>query len=295
MSRELERVSTPDGDVVRVVDDGRVVAEVRQRGAQVTRWRPDGGDDVVFAGARHQEPADRVAHGGVPVCFPWFANGPRGDRRPSHGPARSVLWREVGTGLQDDVMVSSWSLDPDGVAGADGAEGWPPGVRVRLTAELGPRQARLVLAVENASDAEVMVEAALHTYLRVGEVSAVHLRGLDGATYLDKVASAEQGAPVHRVQEGDLVLAGEVDRVHDSTWAVVVADPVLGREIEVAKEGSGTTVVWNPWQEKGSAFADLTGSEWRELVCVEAAAAGEHALVLAAGASHELVQRITVR
>ena len=41
MSRELRRVTTDDGDVVQVVDGDVVVAEVRQRGAQVTRWRPD--------------------------------------------------------------------------------------------------------------------------------------------------------------------------------------------------------------------------------------------------------------
>ena len=71
---------------MQVVDGDVVVAEVRQRGAQVTRWRPDGGDDVVFAGSHHQEASDRVAHGGVPVCFPWFANGPRGRPAPDARP-----------------------------------------------------------------------------------------------------------------------------------------------------------------------------------------------------------------
>lgn len=295
MTRELHRVATADGDVVRVLDGGQVVAEVRQRGAQVTRWRPAGTDEVVFAGARHQEPGDRVLHGGVPVCFPWFANGPRGDRRPSHGPARSARWTEVGSRLHDDVLVSAWTVDHHGVTGEDGAQGWPRGVRATLTAELGPERARLALAVSNRSDAEVTVEAALHTYLRVGDVAAVRLRGLDGARYLDKVASTAQGVPVHVVQQGDVVVAGEVDRVHDSDATVVVLDPVLGREVEVGKEGSRTTVVWNPWQQKGSAFDDLAEGEWRDLVCVETAAVGEHALVVPTGGTCEVVQHLAVR
>ena len=295
MSRELQRVATDDGDVVRVLDGDRVVAEVRQRGAQVTRGRPDGSDEVVFAGVRHLEPTDRVLHGGVPVCFPWFANGPSGDLRPAHGPARAAQWQEVGSQLTDDVLVSAWSLDADGVAGADGARLWPPGVRVLLTAELGPQRARLRLAVANGSADDATVEVALHTYVRVGDVGSVRLQGLDGAWYLDKVASSAQGVPVRVVQEGDVVLSGEVDRVHDSEATVVVVDPVLDREVEVGKEGSGTTVVWNPWQEKGSAFDDLAVDEWRELVGVETAAVGDHALVVPAGEVREVVQTLAVR
>ena len=71
------------------------------------------------------------------------------------------------------------------------------------------------------------------------------------------MASAAQGVPVRTVQEGDVVVAGEVDRVYSSDATVEVHDPVLDRVVQVAKEGSGTTVVWNPWQEKGSELVDL--------------------------------------
>lgn len=75
----------------------------------------------------------------------------------------------------------------------------------------------------------------------------------------------------------------------------MVVDPALGREIEVRKQGSRTTVVWNPWQEKGSAFDDLAEGEWRELVCVETAAVGGHALVVSAGGTCAVVQHLVVR
>ncbi len=295
MSRELRRTPTDDGDVVQVVDGDLVLAEVRQRGAQVTRWRPDGGDDVVFAGSQHQVASDRVAHGGVPVCFPWFANGPRGDRRPTHGPARSVPWTERGSRLEDGALVSRWSLDAAGVRDADGGAGWPAGLRAELSAELGQDAITISLTASNDGDEPVTVEVALHSYLRVGDVGRVRLVGLDGAEFLDKVASAAQGVPVRAVQEGDVVVDGEVDRVYSSHEVVEVHDPVLDRVVRVAKEGSGTTVVWNPWQEKGSALVDLAEGEWREYVCVETAAAGDRAIELEPGASHTVVQRVSVR
>lgn len=296
MNRALLRLGSPDGEVVRVTEGGRVVAEVRARGAQVTRWRPDGAaEDVVFVGVQHHEPDQRVVHGGVPVCFPWFGTGPGGDLRPSHGPARLVAWEELASDLLEGDLVTRWSLGPAQVRGAEGAQHVPPGVVAVLVTVLGPDSMEVSLEVSSTGAEQVTVEAALHTYLRVGDVARVRLEGLDGASFLDKVLTAEQGAPVHRVQEGDLRIEGEVDRVYASSGTVLVHDPVLGRTIEVAKEGSRSTVVWNPAQEKGSAFADLAAGEWREYVCVEAASTGDTAVTVEPGGTHTMSQRITLR
>ena len=100
---------------------------------------------------------------------------------------------------------------------------------------------------------------------------------------------------MHVVQEGEVVVAGEVDRVYTSDATVEVHDPLLDRVVRIAKEGSGTTVVWNPWQEKGSELVDLAEGEWREYVCVETAAAGDAAIELAPGASRTVVQRVSLR
>lgn len=295
MSRELVRHSSPDGEVVQALDDDVVVAEVRARGAQVTRWRPAGAEEVVFAGARHQRPADRVVHGGVPVCFPWFGNGPGGDLVPSHGPARLVAWEELASDLVDGTLVTRWSLGPAQLQGADGAAQVPAGLVATLVTRLGPTSMEVSLEAGNIGTEDVTVEAALHTYLRVGDVTRVRVEGLDGASYLDKVASAARGRPVHEVQEGQLVVDGEIDRVYDATGPVLVHDPALARRIEVAKDGSATTVVWNPAKEKGSAFVDLEQDEWREYVCVEAANAGAGAVTIAPGGAHTLTQRVSSR
>ena len=53
--------------------------------------------------------------------------------------------------------------------------------------------------------------------------------------------------------------------------------------IDVAKWGSGSTVVWNPWVERSAAFADLAPDEYRRFVCVETANADAAAVTLAPG------------
>ncbi len=295
MTRDLVRLTSPDGEMVQVVDGGQVVAEVRARGAQVTRWRPRGAQEVLFAGARHRALEDRVVHGGVPVCFPWFGGGPRGDLRPSHGPARLVAWEELASGLVEGELVTRWALGQEQVQGTDGAAHVPGGLRATLVARLGPTAMQVSLEASNIGTQDVTVEAALHTYLRVGDVTRVRLEGLDGATYLDKVASAARGRPVTAVQHGDLLLPGEVDRVYEATGAVLVDDPVLGRTIQVEKNGSPSTVVWNPAQEKGSALVDLAEDEWREYVCVEAGVVGDAAVTIVPGGSHVLTQRVSLR
>ena len=52
--------------------------------------------------------------------------------------------------------------------------------------------------------------------------------------------------------------------------------------------------VWNPGERKGDALTDLAAGEWRQFVCVEAAAVGERAVTLAPGTSHTLRTRIEV-
>ena len=70
-------------------------------------------------------------------------------------------------------------------------------------------------------------------------------------------------------------------------------DPAWGRTITIAKNGSGSTVVWNPWVDKSAGMADFGDDEWQQMVCVEAANVRDTALVLVPGASHTMGQAIT--
>jgi glucose-6-phosphate 1-epimerase len=137
----------------------------------------------------------------------------------------------------------------------------------------------------NRSLAPFTFEAALHTYLAVGDVRESKIEGLGGRTFIDKVdhfARKQQG-------EVPFSLEGETDRVYlGTTDTVKVHDTVGRRVLTVAKEGSNSTVVWNPWAEKVKGMADFGNEEWPGMVCIETANAADDARTLAPGARHRL-------
>jgi glucose-6-phosphate 1-epimerase len=146
------------------------------------------------------------------------------------------------------------------------------------------------LVITNTSHKAQRFEEALHAYFKVGDVEQVRIRGLDGVSYSDK---ADQDRL--KVQRGDIAIASETDRAYlETDGAVELADPVLGRSIRVEKVNSSTTVVWNPWVERAKALPDLGDDEWKQMLCIEAANAGDAAVSLPSGGQHTMRATITV-
>jgi glucose-6-phosphate 1-epimerase len=239
----------------------------------------------LFVSPRAVFAAGKGIRGGVPVCFPWFAAHPTDATKPAHGFARTTVWT-----LHD---ITSDALGNTRLVlrlGADAATRalWPHDFAATLTLSLGPRL-EMTFGVENTGNRELDYEAALHTYLTVGDVERVTLHGLERSRYIDKVDGLREK------MSGDAPIrpAGEIDRVFlDTTAACEVADPVLGRTLRVEKSGSRTTVVWNPGPVKGPAVPDLGGDAWRRFICVETANVGEHAVRLPPGGRHEMTARL---
>ncbi|KHF24579.1 aldose 1-epimerase-like protein [Solemya velum gill symbiont] len=79
--------------VVLTAEDG-AQAEIYLYGAHVTDWCPAGDDERLFLSERAEFSEGTAIRGGVPVCFPQFA-----DEGPflKHGFARLGLWELVST------------------------------------------------------------------------------------------------------------------------------------------------------------------------------------------------------
>lgn len=251
-------------------------------GAQVVAWTPPGGEPVVWLSPSTSLTSGAAIRGGIPVCFPWFGPGRFGDRTPAHGFARTTTWRPAPA----PEGALAFELGPQDLT-AEQRAAWPHPFAARLEARLGDELV-VSLTCTNPADEPLDVEAALHTYLAVGDVRRVEVRGLEGAQYVDKV-----DAGTVKEQHGPVTFDGETDRVYASAAAVDVVDPVLGRTLHVTNEGATKTVVWNPGEAKAAAMADLTG--WDRFCCVEAANALDGSVTVAPGASHTLTQRIAVR
>ena len=141
------------------------------------------------------------------------------------------------------------------------------------------------LVTHNEGTAPLTFENALHTYISIGNIDQTSIVGLEGTTYIDKT----DGFKEKQVGSAPLQIAKETDQVHLNTTATcAVEDKAWGREVMVEKSGSESTVVWNPWAQKTSGFADMAPEEWRGMVCVESANASSNAITLAPGATHRL-------
>src|SRR5204862_6360071 len=184
--------------------------------------------------------------GGIPVIFPWF--GPR-EGMAQHGFARTKNWDLKEFVPAADGSVSVRLALPD----CPEASGFPPFTADYIVTV--NESLTLQLIVTNKSKTEAFTfENCLHTYFEVGSISGVSITGLQGAEYLDKVANFAQK------KEGNeaLRIDSEVDRVYlNTTASVEILDQDLRRKIIVEKNGSLSTVVWNPWIAKAQEMPDF--------------------------------------
>jgi glucose-6-phosphate 1-epimerase len=254
-------------------------AEVYLRGAHVSSWTPAGGTGVLWMSEQSEYAPGVPLRGGVPICFPWFAAHPTDAAAPSHGFARLADWqlaeaREAG----DDVVLVFVLTD----TAASRASAWPHRFEARYTVTVG---ARLTLALEvtNRDSDEVSFEEALHTYLAVADIRQTEVAGLEGVPFTDRLTGPcpAESAPVR--------FDSETDRIYlDTTATTTVTDASTGRVITVAKQGSASTVVWNPWIDKAAAMADFGDTEYTGMVCVETCNIRDNRITLAPGDSHEI-------
>lgn len=236
-------------------------ALVALEGAQVVAWRHRGRDTLWCAATR---PAGKPLRGGIPVCWPWFGSHPDDPSQPSHGVARLRTWTVVDQSTARVTMALS--------------EG---SLSARLDVELGD-ELLVSLTTGNNGTAPAAVSAALHTYLAVDDIAAVVVTGLDGTTYADKLEGY-----VRKIQKGDLHFAAETDRIYATDSPVRMIEGACSVEVD----GAGTsrsTVVWNPWVETSARLGDMAPGDYRRMLCLETAWAGDDARILAAGSASTL-------
>jgi D-hexose-6-phosphate mutarotase len=256
-------------------------AETFLQGAHVTHFQKNNEPPLLFLSQKSRFAEGQAIRGGIPVILPWF--GAR-EGQPAHGFARTRTWelKEI-VPLPDGTTRLLFSL-PD-CAGA----GFPPFTAdyiVTVGEALG-----LQLVVSNASsDRELVFENCLHTYFAVGDISAVSITGLKGVSYRDKVENFAE-----KTETGDAVkIVSETDRVYqDTTGPAEIHDAALRRRIRVEKNGSASTVVWNPWIAKAREMADFGDEEYKKMVCVESGNVGKNKITLAPGKSATLAVKLS--
>lgn len=261
------------------------VGEIYLHGAHVTSWRPNGAAEALFVSSRSTWEEGKAIRGGVPICFPWFGNKVADPKAPAHGFVRTKSWQLDAIDRSDDVVTVSMSTSNDETT----KQWWPAAFRLVYRAAFGA-DLKLELELHNGGAAPLRFEEALHSYLNVGDLRMVRVKGLDGVHYLDKTDGYRE-----KIQQRDIEITSETDRVYlDTQTAVELLDPVLRRSVQLAKENSRTTVIWNPWADKAKAMSDLGDDEWTQMLCIETSNVLGYAVELAAGRQHRIQAVIRV-
>lgn len=254
--------------------------EIALQGAHVLDYRPIGHAPVLFLSRKAVFAPGKPVRGGIPICWPWFGKDwPAGQEGTMHGFARRLPWTVQSAEYSAQVTEIRLCLHDDEHTRACWPHAFHLCLRVILDTSL-----RLELTTRNRDKVPFSITEAMHTYLRVREISQTTVLGLDGVRFFDAMAGQE-----HPAQKGAVHFHAETDRVyHDANPEIVVNDAGLGRQLTLTKRNSHTTVVWNPWIEKSRRLGDFGEDEYLQMVCVETANAMQAAVKLQPGEEHTM-------
>ena len=275
------------GDLtVAEISNSYAQAVIALHGAHVLSFQPHGQRPVLWLSEYSQFKIGKAIRGGIPICWPWFAAHPSDPSKPSHGFARTTLWAVAGS---EALADGSTQLRLELHDSAETQALWPHPFRLELVVTVGPAL-QVDLNIYNPGDGPFVCTDALHTYFGVSDIANVTIRGLENVAYLDKVDHDGR-----KMQQGPITITAETDRIYlDTTADCLIVDSSWQRRIRVAKQGSQTTVVWNPWIEKSQRMTDFGDEEYHGMVCVETTNAADDVVTVPARGSHRLQTSITV-
>ena len=255
-------------------------AVVALQGGHLLSWIPRGEQPVIWLSKDAKFAPGKSIRGGVPVCWPWFGHHPGETSFPAHGFARTVPWQVVAAEESGDGGTRLvLSLEQNDAT----RRYWPLSTEVTIRISLGAAL-EIELITRNTGEAPITIGEALHTYFEVGDVREIAIHGLENCEFLDKLDGGKS-----KRQKGPVRFCGELDRVYLNTIGdCLIDDAGLNRRIRIAKRGSRSTVVWNPWHEKAANMGDLGEGGYLNMVCVESANTADNAVSIAAGDEHHL-------
>ena len=254
-------------------------ALVALHGAQVLSWTA-GGVERLYLSPKSVMDGQAAIRGGIPLCFPQF-----NQRGPlvKHGFARHLPWAPGPVRVEGSEIFAGFCLTQSEATLAV----WPHTFASRLAVRLGPGRLQLDFSVHNTGAAALCFTLALHSYLRVSDITGVRLEGLDGQPVWDSVTGRDA------CQTGPLRFTEEFDRVYQAAAGPLVLND-SARKLRIAQSPNfGQTVVWNPGPARCATLADMPPGGYQHMLCVEAAQV-DAPVDLAAGASWTGWQTLTV-
>ena len=258
-------------------------AEIYLHGAHLTHFQKNGEPTLLFLSRQSKFGEGEAIRGGIPICFPWFGGR---EGQPSHGLARILSWELVETSTGPDGSVKVRLRLPQTSLKTE----WSA-LKTEFIVTVADTLTMELSATNTSKDKTLEIEDCLHTYFHVGEIGAVSITGLQGASYLDNSGDGKG----ERKTDGDAVLkiTKETNRLYlNTTSPVEVRDEKFQRKLRIEKWNSQSTVVWNPWTTQKMPD-DFNSADHKDMVCVESGNIKENKIQLAPGQTSNLKVVVT--
>ncbi|KAL5061256.1 hypothetical protein RYX36_032860 [Vicia faba] len=238
-------------------------ARVSLLGAQITSWRNEQGEELLFTSSKTISKALKATRGGIPICFPQFGNC---GSLELHGFARNRMWAvdENPPPLPANDSNGKSFVDLLLKSSEEDTKCWPHSFEFRLRVSVTTDgDLSLISRIRNINGKPFSFSFAYHTYLLVSDISEIRIEGLETLDYLDNLFQKER-----ITEQGDAItFESEVDRVYLSSPNVIaVLDHERKQTYVIKKEGLPDVAVWNPWEKKIEVDAGL----WRRGVQTDA-------------------------
>jgi len=266
-----------------ILPSGETV-EILLYGATIISWKDATGQEKLWLSEAAILDGSKPVRGGIPLVFPVFGIVPdhaATTQLPQHGFARSSRWEFLGKSTSessgtndggDSSVKLDFGLSPNNLDDAV-KQAWPFEFGLIFSVTLGREGLTTSIVVQNVGQSVWDFQVLLHSYLKIDDISAVAVSGLENSSYIDKLSSpiSTSTAPA----SGDLKITAKTDRIYSpaggpSTSIVVTEGDRL--KFTIARDNLNEVVVWNPWTD-AKAIGDFKPIEgYKQMICVEAGA-----------------------
>lgn len=258
---EVKEIIILDGFIGLELSHKTCQAQISLYGGQVLSWQPTGHKNVFWLSEDTSYQKGKAIRGGIPLCWPWFGahiNDPK-NVAGNHGFARQQHWQVEAIDIDESNVniILIWQGD-------DMHPLFSSPCQLRQILSIG-KEFSQTLEMINLSDVDVKYTGALHSYFRVSDPKNISIKGLEKASFDDKLL-ALRCAP-----EASLNGLGPIDRVYHNDDVVLIVDDVWQRTIKIEPLNTKQWVFWNPGINLSKLLADIHENGEQEFVCLEAA------------------------
>lgn len=250
-------------------------AKIALQGAHLFEYSVRGKEDLLWLSPLSRFEEGVAIRGGVPLCWPRF--GSLDETMMQHGFARLFKFKVLKVEeLNKETTLLHMRLSDS----KESRELWDHLFELDVVFKISD-QLEITLMTKNLDTKPFIITQALHTYFKISDIANITIKGLQNCYYIDTLRDEKCK------EQESITIDQEIDRVYiDTDDTIELYDK--RRHIRLKTEGSASTVVWNPWQQKCSKMSYMPQDAYREFVCIESANAFDDFIRIGSKKSHTL-------